>query len=122
MRLAVRRQADGGPLRPDHVGDRARRLDEETDAVLDRAAIGVVAKVGAVAQELVDQIAVRAVQLDTVESGFLCVLRATMEGLDDLRDLFEIERAWRYIRCFRPHQTDATLRRDSTRRDWRFAV
>ena len=41
----------------------------EAQPVVDRAAIFVVAEVGAVAQELVDQIAVGAVDLDAVEPG-----------------------------------------------------
>ena len=63
------READRGPLRPDHVGDRPGRLDQQPDPVLDRAAIIVVAQIGAVAQELVDQIAIGGVELDPVEAG-----------------------------------------------------
>ena len=42
---------------------------DEAQPVVDRAAIFVGAEVGAVAQELVDQIAIGAMELDAVEAG-----------------------------------------------------
>ena len=69
LRIAVGRQPHRRPVGADDGGDRLRHLAQQPDAVLDRAAIIVVAQVGAVAQELVDQIAVRGVDLDAVEPG-----------------------------------------------------
>ena len=51
------------------VADGLEHLASQAKPVLDRAAIIVVAQIGAVAQELVDQIAVGAVDLDAVEAG-----------------------------------------------------
>ena len=54
---------------PTAVGHGLRHLAEQADAVLDRPAIIVVAQIAAVAQELVDQIAIGGVDLDAVEAG-----------------------------------------------------
>ena len=51
------------------------------------AAIAVVALVGAFPEELVDDVAVRAVQLDAVEAELLGVARAFGEARDDVGDL-----------------------------------
>jgi hypothetical protein len=58
--LAVRRQANAGTIGANRVGDGLRRLTQQPDAIDDGAAIRVVAKVTAVAQELIDQVAVEA--------------------------------------------------------------
>ena len=49
------------------------------------------------AQELVDEIAIRAVQLDSVEPGLLRVLRSMAIIRDDARDLVEVERACLFV-------------------------
>ena len=69
LQIAVGREAHRGPFRADRVGDGLRHLAEQAHPILDRAAIIVVAQVGPVAQELVDQIAIGAVDLDAVEAG-----------------------------------------------------
>ena len=69
--------------RPD-LGDRVDDLEREARAVLDRAAIGIRALVGAVAQELVDQVAVGAVDFDAVEAGALGVVGGVRIVGDDL--------------------------------------
>jgi len=55
-------------------------LDEEAGAVLRRAAITIRPPVAAVAQKLVDQVAIGAVQLDAVEAGGNRVGGAAPEG------------------------------------------
>src|SRR5258707_13834196 len=66
-------QADGRPVRADLHGNRADDLDGEAGAVRDGAAILIAARVGARGEELLDEIGVRAVNLDTIgasiESG-----------------------------------------------------
>ena len=69
LRIDVRREADADTVHADRVADRLQNLGNEAQAVLDRAAIFVGPEVGAVAKELVDQIAVGAVDLDAVEAG-----------------------------------------------------
>ena len=61
-RMPVRADPDFGRHRRDH-------LAHEAQPVVDRPAIIVVAQIGPVAQELVDQIAIGAVDLDPVEPG-----------------------------------------------------
>ena len=51
------------------------------------AAIIVVAQVGAAAQELVDQIAIGAVQLDAVEAGLAGVARGAFVVVEDAGDV-----------------------------------
>ena len=70
LRIAVGREAHRGAGRRRPVSATACvDLAEQADAVLDRTAIIVVAQIGAVAQELVDQIAIGGVDLDAVEAG-----------------------------------------------------
>src|ERR1700749_2804033 len=59
-------QADGGPVRADFLGNRRGDLDRETGAVRDGTTIFIRARVGARGEELLDQVAVRAMNLDTI--------------------------------------------------------
>jgi len=88
-RSEVHADAAGAEDGDDGVGD----LEVQPGTVLNGAAVGVGAVVGAVLEELVEQIAVGAVDLDTVEAGGLGVLSTLAEGLDDTGDLLEREGA-----------------------------
>ena len=70
-----------GPGRADGVG----RLDEQPRAVLQRAAVLVVALVGQRREELVQQVAVGGVQLDDVEPGVVGASRGGGERRGDAR-------------------------------------
>ena len=93
LKCAQRRQPHADPVRAPHAGDRLGHLEQEAGAVLEAAAVAVGAPVGAVAQELVDQVAVGAVDLDAVEAGRLGAPGAVGELGDDARDLRGLERA-----------------------------
>jgi hypothetical protein len=71
--------------------DRLRDLDREAGAVGDRAAVGVGAAVRAVLHELVEEVAVGAVDLDAVEPGLLREPRGGRVVAHDARDLVEVE-------------------------------
>ncbi len=73
-------------------------LEGEARAGLDCAPMDVVAPVRAIAQELIDGIAVRAVDLCAVEAGGLGVLRGAGEVGDDAGDFMRLERAARTSR------------------------
>src|SRR5262249_60314896 len=70
-------------------------LEQEPHTVLDAASIRVRALVGAIAQELIDQIAVGAMYLDTVEASCKRVPRSLRILCDDAGDLGRLKRAWR---------------------------
>ena len=62
-----------------HLRDGVDDLQREARAILDSAAVSVVTSVRAVAQELVDEIAVGGMDLDAVEAGPLRAPRAACE-------------------------------------------
>ena len=64
--------------------DGADDFEHEAGAVLERAAVFVLAVVDRRAEELGDQVAVGAVQLDAVEAGLARAPRALGEVRDDL--------------------------------------
>jgi hypothetical protein len=72
-------QADGRPVRADLPGNRADDLDGEAGAVRDGAAIFIAARVGARGEELLDEIGVRAVNLDTIGASIDSGARRTAE-------------------------------------------
>ena len=84
-----------------HGDDGVGHFEQEPGAVFDRAAVAVVALVGAVLQELIKQIAVRAVDLDTIEAGRFGVLGATAEGFNDAWDFSGFQGARRDISALR---------------------
>ena len=71
----------------DLLADRAHDLEDEAGAVLERSAVLVLPIVDGRAEELRDQVAVGAVQLDAVEPGFARAPRALRVGLDRLPNL-----------------------------------
>src|SRR6202034_4478177 len=90
-----RRQPHANAIAAPFADDRLRYFDEEARAVLRAAAIAVAAPVGAVAQELIDQITVGAVQLDAVETRLPRIARAAAEIRDDAGDLGRLKRVRR---------------------------
>src|SRR6516225_7576148 len=91
----LRRDAHAGALGTNRSGRRVDDLEQEPHTVLDAASISVRALVGTVAQELIDQISVRAMHLDTVEAGRKRVPRSLRILRDDAGDLGCLKRAWR---------------------------
>src|SRR5690606_25240389 len=65
----ARRQPDRGSIGADRVSNRGRRLDRDPRPVLARAAVLVRPTVRVRREELMDQVAVRAVDLDAVAAG-----------------------------------------------------
>jgi len=64
------READGGPVRADFLGNRRDDFDGETGAVRDGAAIFIGARVSVWGEELLDEREpFRAVNLDTISAG-----------------------------------------------------
>ena len=93
LNLAVGREADRGAARPGNCRHRFGRLAQQAEAILDRAAIFVVAKIGAVAQELVDQIAVGGMDLHAVEARQQGIARCGGIVLHHARNFIDPERA-----------------------------
>ena len=113
---AVRRYAIADAIGAPDIDDGFGDFERQPRAIFDPAAIDVGAFVAAVAGELIEQIAVRAVQLDAVKAGPVGILGASAELLDDARKLGERQRPRRHQKClsrisarlqaashFRPH-------------------
>ena len=82
-------------LGPDRLPDRAHDLEPEAGAVLERAAVDVLAVVDRRGEELRRQHAVGAGDLDPVEPGLLRAPRRLREHLDDVGDLLHRHRLGR---------------------------
>src|SRR3546814_6652127 len=111
LRIAIGGEAHRGAIRAGDGGDSFDDLEQQAKAVLGAAAVAIGAEIGAVAQELVDQIAVRGVELDTVEPGGKRV--RSEEHTSELQSLMRISYA---VFCLkkknqinlREHTTDTT--------------
>jgi len=75
-------------VRPHRFGD----FGNEAHPVGFGTAIFVAALVGSLRQELVHEIAVRAVQFEYVEAGFMCAPRRVAPGLHQILDLVAFQR------------------------------
>ncbi len=89
---AHRREPDADARGWPDLEDGLDDFEREARAAFDRAAVGILALVGAVAQELVDEIAVGGVDFDAVEAGALGVAGGLRVVLEDRRDLGRAER------------------------------
>src|SRR5690606_35225507 len=94
---------------------RVRRLQQQSRAILNRTAVFVRSLVRAVLQELIQQIAVGAVQFHAVEARRFRVFRAGAERLDDAGNFRKLQGARRHERTLRAQQTDVSLRGDGAR-------
>ena len=90
-------QANADAIRTPHGDHGLRDLQKQTRTVLDRTAISVGSQVGTQLQELLQQIAVGAVDLDAVKAGRFRLHRRLPERLDDLSDFFGLQRPWRLV-------------------------
>ncbi|MNZ89279.1 hypothetical protein D3C78_1081910 [compost metagenome] len=100
-------QAYADALLADHRGHRLDHFAEEAQAVGQRAAVLVGAVVGLGVDELVDQVAVGAMQFDSIETGVQCIARGLGVVADDAVDFLDSQRA----RCgVLDHLADAVLR------------
>src|SRR5262245_24961623 len=111
----LRRDAQARTLGANGSSHRVDDLEQEPHAVLDAASISVGALVGAVAQELIDQISIRAMHLDAVEAGrksVTCPLRILRYDTGDLRRL---KRAWRRDRLEAVRREGPCVRPDGRR-------
>lgn len=82
-----RRETDAYPIRFPYRAHGVGDFKHQPRAILEGAAIGVTAVVAAVAQELVEQIAIGAVDFHAVESRLQSVARTVAILLDDAGDL-----------------------------------
>ncbi len=116
------RQVHADPALAEHRDGRVRGLQQQPRPVLDRSAVAVGAQVGAVLQELVEQIAIGAVQFDAVEARRLGVGRRAAEVLHDPGDLLGLQRARGDERPLRPQQADRPFRGDGAGPHRRLAI
>jgi hypothetical protein len=122
-RLGGRRgKADPNPPRTPHLNNGADDREGEAQAVLDAAAVLVVAVVGGVADELLEQVVVGGVDLDAVEAGGLGVLGGTTVVLDDHGDLVGGQGPRLHMVLHAVRGEGLALRTDRGGRHWLVAV
>src|SRR6516162_9837890 len=97
-------------------------LEHESGAILDGPAILIRAMIAARTQELIQQISVCTVDLDSIEAGIHSVLRANTVGFDDFRNFVQLQRSRRDIILLRPEQVDMTLWGNRTGSNGQFPV
>ena len=121
---AVRSEADADAVRREDLHDSVDDLPQQPEAVLDAPAVGVGALVRLRLQELVEQVAVRRVDLDAVEARGLGALRRLDVVLDDAGQFFGLQRARRLVGLLpAPRDVDAlALHGDGRRRDGQLAA
>jgi hypothetical protein len=93
LRLTIGGEADGGAVCADFARDGGCDFAQQADAILNCATIIVVTEIGIVAQELIEQIAIGAVDLDPVETGGHRVTRGVYVVADQARNFVESQRA-----------------------------
>ena len=116
MRVAARGEMHADAAGAPHRDHSVRHFEHEARAVLDRAAVAVGSLVAAVLQELVQKVAVRAVNLDAVEARCLGVLCAPAKGLDDSWQFCVLERPRDDVGPLGTQEAHPALRRDGARR------
>src|SRR5712672_2702511 len=87
--LPTRQSHHHREFRPDFLADLLNHLGGETGSAADVAAILVLAPVGLVPEKLIDEVAMRAVNFDTVEAQRLGGARCSAVGLDRAANLVE---------------------------------
>ena len=93
----VGRETNAYPGHSDFGAHPLQHVRHEAQPVLDRTTVLVGAEVGAVAQELIDEIAVGAVDLDAVEAGLDRVARRSGIVADNPLDFVVVESARRNV-------------------------
>src|ERR1035441_3205011 len=112
----------GYPIRTPDADGGICDFQHEPSAVFNGAAIFVGAVVTAVLEELVEEVAVSAVDLHAVEAGGTGVLRPYAVGLDNTGNLARLKGARDNEGPFRTEQADILTGRDGTGRDRQRAV
>ena len=120
--VRTRRQMHSDAIRAPHFDHGIGHFQHQPRALLARAAVSVSAPIGAVLEELVEQIAVGAVKLHAIEAGGLGILCTLAIGGNDAGDFACLQGAWRRVRPFRAQQTHMAFRRDGAGRNGRLAV
>src|SRR5690606_25689059 len=117
VRIAARRQMHADAIGAPDGDAGVRHFQHQTRTVFDRSTVSVGALVAAVLQELIQQIAVRTVYFNAVETRLLGVLRALAIGGDNTGNLVQFQRTRRDVFALRTYQADVALRLDRARRD-----
>ena len=102
-------------IRAPHAHYSIDDLQHESHPIFHAAAILIFAMVCRVLEELVDQVAIRTVNLNPIESGLLRVFRATFVLLNDVLNLINAKLAGGNEGFLRTNQTHMSSRCDSTR-------
>ena len=93
LRIAIGREAYADPVRAPNIDQTLQYLAQQAHAVFSRPAIFILAQIGAIANELIDQIAIGTVQLDPVKTGLFGIGSGAAVILDQARDFFNRQSA-----------------------------
>ncbi len=112
VEVTARCEMHADTTRAPHRDEFIDHFEQQPRAVLDGTAVVIGAAIGALVKELIDQVAICAMELDAIEAGLLCVLRAAMKGPDHTGDLTALQRSRHDVRRLRPHQAHVPGRCD----------
>ena len=122
VRITSRRQVHADAARPEDRNSCFGTLNMQTGAVFDGAAVLICPVVGAVLEELVEQVAVGSVEFDAIEAGELSVLGAAAEGFNDALDFARFKRSRSDEGALRSQKTHGARSRDGARSNGKLAV
>src|SRR5690606_35106097 len=122
VRSAIRRKMNPYAACPPDTRACIHDLKQKAGTVLNAAAIVVLPLVSAILQELVNEIAVRRVNLYSIEPGVTCMARCVGEVLNNMRNLFGMQGAGNHIIAQGTQHTDMPTARNGTGSHGNFTV
>jgi hypothetical protein len=117
MRTATRIEVQTNPAWAPNGNCGIDGFKHESRPILDRPTIFIRPMITHILKELVQQVAIGAVQLDSIKTGGESVFRPSTVLFDNPGNFIEGERARRYERLFRANQADVSTRGDGTGSD-----
>ncbi|RMS24969.1 Transcriptional regulator, AraC protein [Pseudomonas coronafaciens pv. garcae] len=122
MHVGARREMHADATSAPDFNDCISHFQQQTSAILHRAAVLICALIGPRQQELLKQVAVGTVDLDTIETRRFGVFCTDAIGLDDVADFRQLQCARYRQRSDRAHQAYMAFGSNGTWRNRSFAI